>query len=181
MRGNNEVFPFFQTERFEDLGLTDLGKVLHQYFVHRATGLDHTVGGKAFAQQVFARDAAVGEVDVAGMVDDFPVAFFGNPLVEATVTGFHVEDGDVALFGGYGAKAGVGVAQNQKGIGVFLLEDRVYVDQDLARGGGGIGSGGIEEMVGLAQTEVFEEEFVEFVIVILAGVDQDMVDRGAFI
>jgi len=92
-----------------------------------------------------------------------------------------VEDGDVALFGGYGAKAGVGVAQNQKGIGVFLLEDRVYVDQDLARGGGGIGSGGIEEMVGLAQTEVFEEEFVEFVIVVLAGVYQDMVDRGAFI
>ena len=56
------------------------------------------------------------------MVDDFPVAFFGNPLFEATVTGVHVEDGDVALFGGYGAKAGVGVAQNQKGIGVDVYK-----------------------------------------------------------
>jgi len=93
-----------------------------QHLKHGAAGFDDAVGGEAFAQQIFAGNAAVSEVDVGDVVNDFSVGFFGYALVEAAVAGFHVEDGDVALLGGDGAETAVGISQNQKGIGLDFFE-----------------------------------------------------------
>ena len=39
----------------------------------------------------------------------------------------------------------------------------------------GVAAGGVQEMVGLADAEVVEEDLVELVVVVLAGVDQHVV------
>ena len=172
--GDDEVFFLFETEACEDIGGQDLGHIVVQDLIHGAAGFDDAVGRDAFAQQVLAGDATIREVDVGDVVNDFAVGFFGHALVKAAVAGFHVEDGDVALLGGNGTEAAVGIAKDQEGIWFDFFEDRVDINKDLANRCRGGCSGGVEEVVGFADAEVFVEDFVELVVVVLAGVDGDV-------
>jgi len=58
---------------------------------------------------------------------------------------------------------------------LLFFEYRINVDDNLPDCRGSIASGGIKEMVGLTQSEITKENFVEFVIVILAGMDKNMI------
>ena len=112
--------PAFTAEPFEHGRTRRSWPVVRQDLEHGAAGLDHPVRRQALAKQILARDIAVGQVDVADMIDDVPVDFLGHPLVEAAVTGLHVEDGYLASFGGNRRQATVGIAQNQQRVGLYL-------------------------------------------------------------
>ena len=58
---------------------------------------------RAFCEKAFAGNVAVSQIHVAQMVHDTAIDLLRNPLVETTVTGFHVEDRDVSSLGGDGA------------------------------------------------------------------------------
>ena len=155
----------------------DLGQVVVEHLVHRAAGLDDPVGRQPLAQQVLAGDRRIGQVDVADVVDDLAVDLLGHALVEAAVARLHVEDRDLLPLGGDGGQAAVGVAQNQHGIGLHLAQDGVGPADDLADRLGGGRAGGVQKEVGLAELQVLEEDLVQFVVVVLAGVDEDVVER----
>ena len=173
---DDEVVAIDQTEALEHVRCLDLRQVMVKNLEHRAAGLDDTIGRKTFAQEVFTRNGAVGQVDVADVVDDLAIDLLGDALVEAAVARLHVKDGDLASLRGQRAETAVRVAQNENGVGFDLGQRLIGASDDEPDRRGGIPSGGVEEHVGLADIEVFEEDLVELVVVVLARVDDHVVD-----
>ena len=81
-------------------------------------------GEQSFAQQIFASDRAIGEIDVGGVIDDAAIDLLRNALIEAPVAGFHVEDRNLATLRRNDREAAVGVAEHQARIGLLLGEHR---------------------------------------------------------
>jgi hypothetical protein len=79
----------------------------------------------------------VGQVDVADMVNDFPIDLLGNALVETAISRLHVKEGDFAPLGRIGRKATVGVSEEQKSIGLrggeYFIRFRNHVPDGLRR------------------------------------------------
>ena len=90
--------------------------------VHGAAGLNDPLWRYALAQQVFACDITVWQINVADMIDNSAVNFFWNPLIEAPVSRFHVKDGNPQPFRGERSQAAVRVPQDQYGIGRDFTE-----------------------------------------------------------
>ena len=76
----------------------------------------------------------VSQIHVGNDVHDPAVGLLGQALVLAAVAGFHVEDGDVQPLGGNGGQAGVGIAQNQQGIGLQLPDPVFRLEQNRSLG-----------------------------------------------
>ncbi len=112
VRRNDKIFFFFKSQLLQNRGLLNFRQVMHQHLIHRTARFDDSVGRQPFPQQVFPRNGAVRKIDIRNVIHDFAVAFFGNALVETSVTRFHMENGNVPLLGCNGAKARVGIAQN---------------------------------------------------------------------
>ena len=147
-----------------------------QHLEHGAAGFDDAVRRQSLAEQIVPRDVAVGHVDVRDVIDDLAVGLFRNALVEAAVPGLHVENRDVTFLGGDRTQAGVGVAQHQERVGAHLFQHRVDLDQDLPGRLRRVRACGVQKEIGLAQSEILEEDLVQFVVIILPRVDQNMFD-----
>src|SRR5689334_3565199 len=98
MRAHQEKALTFKTEALERVGGIYLRCEVREHFEERASRLDDAVGRKSLAQQIFARDRAVDEVDVGGVIHNAPVDLLWNALVVAAVSGFHMEYGNAATF-----------------------------------------------------------------------------------
>ena len=124
----------------------------------------------------------VCHVDVGDDVHDASVGFFGEAFVFASVSGFHVEDGDVETFGSDDAEAGVGVAEHEHGIGPRLGEEFVGAVDDVSAGGSEVVSDGVHIDFGFSEFEVSEEDAVEVVVIVLSCVGEyDVEVLSAFV
>ena len=94
MGADDEIAIFLQPKPAQHIRTRDFRLVIRQHFRHRATDLKGAVRGQAFAQKIFAGDAAVGHIHIADMVDDLPVNFFGHALIVTPVAGFQMENRD---------------------------------------------------------------------------------------
>src|ERR1035438_6951601 len=88
VRTHHEITIFSQAEPRQGVGAVDFLAIVCEHFVHGTAGLDDPVWRDSLAQEIFARDVAVWQIDVADMVDNLPVDLFGYPVVEAAVPGF---------------------------------------------------------------------------------------------
>ena len=177
--GNDEVLVLPDAHLLQDRRrvLLHFGKLHGQDLEHRRSGLDDLVRRQSLAQQVFAGNRGVAEVDVRDMVHDLAVGLLGDALVEAAVAGLHVEDRDMALLRGDGAEAAVCVPEDEERIRLHLLQNGIDRLEDLSGRHGGVPSRGVQEAIRLLEPEVLEEHLVELVVVVLPRVHQDMVDR----
>ncbi len=176
MQADGEVFLLLQFECFKNPGSFDLLCLRGQDLLHRRAGLDDRLGADALGEQVAAGMLGVDEVDVAHVVDDAPVHFLWHALVERAVAGFHVEDGNLASLGGDRREAAVGVAEDQHHVGLVRRQGLVAAGDDVGdRLRSALGSG-FEETVGLPQAEAVEEDLVQLVVVVLAGVHQHVLE-----
>ena len=146
-----------------------------QHLEHRAAGLDHPVRRQPFPQQVLAGDVAICQVDVCNMIDDLAVGLLRHPLIEASVSRLHVKDRDLSSLGRNCRQAAVGIAEDQERLRLRLRQHRIELDDSVADGLRGVGACGVQEMVRLADLQVGEEDLVQFIIEVLAGVDQDVI------
>ncbi len=118
----------------------------------------------------------VNQVEIGDMVDDAAVDLFGDVEIEAAVAGFHVEDGDVHPFCHISRQAGIGIAQDQHGVRHLFPQHLLRFADDIADGGTQGRGVYFKEIIGFADFKVFEEDLVELVIVILPGMDEDVID-----
>ena len=76
----------------------------------------------------------VGQVHIGDDIHDPAVGLLGQALVLAAVASFHVENGNVQPLGSNGREAGVGIAQDQQGIGLNLVHQLIGAVDDIAHG-----------------------------------------------
>ena len=112
---------------------------------------------------------------VGNIVDDLAVGLLRHPFIEASIARLHVKDRDLSALGGDRRQAAVGIAEDQHRLRLHLRQHRVELDDGVADRLGGVGAGGVQEMVRLADLQVGEEDLVELVVVVLAGVYQDVI------
>ena len=119
---------------------------------------------------------AVGHVDIGDNIDNTAIGLFWETLILAAVSGFHVEDGDMQTFCSYYTKAAVGVTKHQYAIGLEGSKELVATVDDVATGGTKVITHGIHIDFRLCELEVVEEDAVEVVVVVLAGVGENHVE-----
>ena len=161
-----------QTELGEDIRSLDLVQVGTKDLCHGRARDIGALRGAAGVPEVAARVLGVCQVDVGDHVDDAAVSLLGQALVLAAVARLHVEDGDVEPLGRDGGKAAVGVAQDEKRVGLHLNHELIARGDDVAHGLAQVGAHGV-------QRQVAEEDAVERVVVVLPGVRQQAVEVAA--
>ena len=174
--GEEDVSPLLQAQAGVDVGGFDLGQVGVQDFGHRAAGHVGAFLGQAAFGEVPPGVFAVGQVHIADDVHDAAVGLLGQAFVLAAVAGFHMEDGNVQALGADDAQAGVGVAQDQDGVGLDFHHQLVALGDDVAHRFAKVLAYGVQVNVRVFQLEVLEEDAVEVVVVVLAGVREQAVE-----
>ena len=177
--GEQHVALGLQADLGEDVGGLDLLQVGVQDLRHGRARDVGALGGAAGVLEVAACVLGVGQVDVGDHVDDASVGLLGQALVLAAVARLHVEDGDVQALGRDGGQAAVGVAKDQERVGPHLDHQLVGGRDDVADGLAQVRANGVQVDVRIVQRQVAEEDAVERVVVVLAGVRQQAVEVAA--
>ena len=115
----------------------------------------------------------VGHIHVGDDIDNTAVGLLGQALVLAAVAGLHVEDRNMKTLCSDNTEAAVGVAKNQYAVGLGLGKELVRAVDDVAAGSAKVVTDSIHIDLGLCELQVFEEDTVEVVIVILACVGEN--------
>jgi hypothetical protein len=106
------------------------------------------------------------------VINDSTIDLLRNPEVEAAVTSLHVKDRHLPPLRGDSRQGTVGIAEQQQRIGLSFFEGSVSADDHVADGLGWIRTGGFKILIGAANPKLLKEHFIQFVVVILAGVNQ---------
>ena len=173
--GEQHVLLRLQAQALQHIAGLDLGKVSVQHFGHRGTGDKGTLLGGALGVQVTAGMLGIAHVHVRNMVHNAAVGLLGQALVKAAVAGLHMEDGNMQALGRNGRQAAVGVAQDQQGVRLLLHHQSVGFCNNVADGLAQVLSDGVQVEVRRAQAQVLKKDLVQVIIVVLAGVDQDLI------
>ena len=134
-------------------------------------------GCRPSAEQVPSGVLGVDEVEVGHVVDEPAVGLLRDVLVEAAVARLHVVDGDPHPLGHHRGDAGVGVAEHEHGVRPLGGEHPLGADERAAQDRAERRGVHLQVVVRGPQPEVVEEDLVERVVVVLPGVDEDVVDR----
>ena len=177
MYGDKKVFSWFQVQGAESLRQLYFWHVIIQHFFHRAAGEVYPSVLYSFRKQMTAGMFGIYQVKVGNMIDHTAVYFFGHIEIEAAVAGFHMKNGDMHTLCHIGGQAGVGVAEYQQRIWLFLNKYCFGFADNIANGRTKRRSVYMQEMIGFAQFEFIPENFVELIIVVLPGMNDDMVNE----
>jgi hypothetical protein len=177
MRAGNEIAPALQPQSGENVGGRDFGAEMVQHLRQMGADLEDPIGWKSFGQQIAARVFRQRHVHVAQMVDDFAIQLFRHALIEAAIARLHVENGNLASLGGNDSEARVRVTIDENRLRPLPLQHGVGRGQHPRDGVDRMLAGGIEEVVGAADAEILEEHLVQLIVVILAGMYQQMIGQ----
>lgn len=147
-------------------------------------GVDHGVADEvdlvvavALGAEVVDRVFGRGQEQVAHPVGHHPVDLLGHRPVTAAQPGLHVGNEAPGLGGHQGARQrGVHVPHHHHGIRRQVVDQRLEADHHLGRLLGVRPRPHPQEVVGLSQAEVVEEDVVQGGVVVLAGVHEHGVD-----
>ena len=177
-----DILPFLQAEALVDVAGFDVGEVLVQHLGHRRTADVGALLGKAAVGEVSAGVLGVADVYIGDDVYDAAVGLLGETLVLAAVARLHMEDWYMEALGGDGAETGVCVAEDEKGVGLCGHHQLVGAVDDVAYGGAEVITHGVHIDLRGGELQVAEEDAVEVVVVVLAGMGEDYVEvLSAFI
>ena len=174
-----DVPALLQAEPLMDIRGLYLRQVLPQHLGHRGAGDIGALPRQPALREVSPRVLAVGQVHVRDDVHYPAVGLLGKALVLAPVAGLHVEDGDVQPLRADDAQAGVGVPEDQHGVGPGGRHELVAGVDDVAACGPQVVPDGVHIDVGVLQLQVAEEDAVEVVVVVLPRVGQQRVEVPA--
>ena len=158
-----------------DVACLDRSQIFVQNFGHGAAGHVRTFLGQTAVGQVAAGVFGISHVHIANDVNDAAVRLFGEAFVLATVARFHVENRDVQTLCRDCRKATVGIAQDEHRIGLASDHKLVAAIDDVADGSAEVIAHGIHVDFWILETQVLEEDAVQVVIVVLAGVCENAV------
>ena len=150
----------------------NLREVIVQHLCHRATGHVGAFLGQTRIGQIATGMLAIGHVHITDDIHDAAVGLLGQTFVLTTVTGLHVEDGDVQALGADDAQAAVGVTQHQHGIRLHLHHQLVALGDDITHRLTQVIAYSLHIHVWVFQLQVLEEHAVQVIVVVLTCVRQ---------
>lgn len=171
--GQENVLAFLQAKALVDVAGLDIGEVVVENFCHGGPCDIGALLGQTAVGEVSSCVLRVGHVHVGNDIDDTAVGLLGQALVLAAVAGLHVENGDMESLCSDDAEAAIGVAKDQYAVGLGLGEEFVRAVDDVAAGSAKVITDSIHIDLGLCELQVFEEDTVEVVVVILACVGEN--------
>jgi hypothetical protein len=121
-------------------------------------------------KQVAARVLGIDKVEIGDVVNETSIRLFGYVLIEAPVSRFHMINGYAHSLGDDGRNSAVGVSENQKRVWLLDQEYLLRLSQRVTENRTQTDRVNMHEVIGLSQTELVEEDFVEGVVPVLAGV-----------
>ena len=171
-----DVAAFFQTEAGVDIAGFDFSKVLVKDLGHRGACDVCAFFREAAVGKVAACVLAVGHVHVGDDVNYAAVGLLREAFILAAVAGFHVEYRDMEAFGTDYAQAAVGVAKDQNSVRFGLYHQFVALCYDISHRFAQVGAYCVHIYFRICEFQVLEEDAVEVVVVVLAGVGKDDVE-----
>lgn len=155
----------------------EAGLVLEQGVDHRVADEVDLVGVGALVAQVADRVGARREEQVRELVGDEAVDLLGHRHVEGAQAGLDVGEGDAELARHEGSgHGGVDVAVDDDEVGAALGEELLEGDHHLGRLGAVRAGTDTEIDVGLGDAQLAEEDVRHLVVVVLAGVHEQLLD-----
>ncbi len=176
VRREQDVFSLFQSKTLVNIAGFDLGQVIVEHFGHRRTCDVGTFFGQACIGEIATCMFGIGHIDVGDDIDDASICLFGEAFVLATVSSFHMEDGDVETLCSDDAEAGVGVAKHEYCIRLHFDHELIALCDDVAHRLAKVGSYGFHVYIRVSKFEVLEEDTVEVVVVVLTCVCKEAVE-----
>ena len=108
------------------------------------------------------------------MIDDSAVYLFGNTVVEAAISGFHMKDWNPSSRSDDRRKSAVRIAENEHAIGFLICKDFVALRHDLAN----LFAKGFrcysKVNVRRANFEILDENIAQAFVIILTCVNRNM-------
>jgi len=160
--GDQEISALRNAEVVKNHGFSDVVLVMADHFQDRVAGNENPVAVNSLADEICTAAFSVGKKDVAAMVNDPPVYFFGDTIVITAVSGFHVDHGNPHAFCNDCRKAAVGVPQQQEPVRPFFFEYLFSLNQDLGYLLPGCLTFNPEEIIRLADFQVLKKNITEF-------------------
>ena len=117
------------------IGCFDRRKIRVEHLCHGGAGDINALLGQAALVEVLPGVLGIGQIHVGDDVHNPAVGLLRQALVLAAVARLHVEDGNVQPLGGNGGQAGIGVPQNQHGVGFDLGHELIGAVDNVAHGG----------------------------------------------
>ena len=170
------VAALLQAEALVHVGSLYLGEVVVQNLRHWGTSNVGALAREAAFGKIAAGVLGVGHVDVGDDVYDAAVGLFGEAFVFAAVAGFHVEDWNMQTLCANNREAGVGITQDQHCIWLNLNHQLVGLVDDITHRLAKVGADCVHIDFRVGEFEVFEENSVKVIIVVLACVSEDGVE-----
>ena len=159
-----------------DVGSFDFLQIIVQHLGHGATGDIRAFLGQATVSEIAAGMLAVGHVHITDDVNDAAIGLLGEAFIFAAVACFHVENRDMEALGADDAETAIGVAQDEHGIGFDFHHKLVALGDDVAHGLAQVVAHSVHVDLRVGEFQVLEEDAVEVVVVVLAGMCQDAVE-----
>ena len=175
MGREKDVFLGLEVELIEDGRGLNLWEYLTKDFCHRGANNVGVFWFDTWLEDVATSVLWIAHVDIGGDINDSADYLLRKVLVLTTVTCLHVEDRYLEALCGNNGEAWVGIAKDDDGIRLNLYHEVVSLGDDIAHGLANVLADYSEVVVGFAKAEVFEEDFIEVVIVVLAGVNQNVI------
>ena len=173
--GEQDVLPLLQSQPLVDIGGFDLLQIGVEHLRHGGTGNIGALLGQPAFVEVAPGVLGISKVHIRDDVHDPPVGLLRQTLVLAAVACLHVEDGDVEPLGSDGAEAGVGIPQDQQGIRLLFDHNTITFGYNIADRLSQVRAYGIQIEVRRPKTQVIKEHLIELVVIVLAGVDKDLI------
>jgi hypothetical protein len=106
------------------------------------------------------------------VIDDPAINLLWNAVIETAISRLHVEDRNSKTLGGQGREATIRVSENQDSIRPELGESFARFCDDQADCFGRSLTCRLQKDVGPANFKVLEKNLIQFVVIVLAGVNQ---------
>ena len=176
MSAEQNVFALLKSKALVNVAGLDLGKILVQNLGHRRARDVCTLLRKSAVGKISACVLAVGHIHVGNYIHDSAVGLLRQAFVLAAVAGLHVEDRDMQTLCSDYAEAAVSITQNKNSVRLDCDHQLVTFRDDIAHCLAKISTHCVHIHLRVCKFEVFEENSIEVVIVVLACVGEDHVE-----
>src|SRR6266850_2957099 len=174
MERYKEIALRFEFQLLENRGTVNPGFVILNDFVNRVARHIDALARNPFPQKIRAAAFRIWKQNIGGVIDDAAIDFLGYPIVVTAVAGLHVIHRNSQAFGHNRAEAAVRVSQYQEFVRLLIPQNLLQTAQDYADLFAETASGA-EKMIRLAHAQLVEEDLIQFIVVVLSGVDQDVI------